>query len=234
MRKSKVKIKNHFRILTVDDDMLMTATIQAYFQRNGYDVDAENDPYRAIERVREGNYDIMLLDFLMSPICGNEVVEEIRKFNKDIFIILLTGHKSMAPPIKTIRELDIQGYYEKNDRFDQLELLVESCVKSIHQIRQIKQYEEGLSKIIASTPQVYRTRNLEEMADSILRQLEYLIPVDMSFILFELGDRTVVSRARGTNDIPKNKLDICVRFEGRIFVEYEGFMVFPLINESHQ
>lgn len=234
MRKSKVKIKNHFRILTVDDDMLMTATIQAYFQRNGYDVDAENDPYRAIERVREGNYDIMLLDFLMSPICGNEVVEEIRKFNKDIFIILLTGHKSMAPPIKTIRELDIQGYYEKNDRFDQLELLVESCVKSIHQIRQIKQYEEGLSKIIASTPQVYRTRNLEEMADSILRQLEYLIPVDMSFILFELGDRTVVSRARGTNDIPKIKLDICVRFEGRIFVEYEGFMVFPLINESHQ
>ena len=30
----------------------------------------------------------------------------------------------MAPPIKTIRDLDIQGYYEKSDRFDQLEQMV--------------------------------------------------------------------------------------------------------------
>ena len=73
-----------------------------------------------------------------SPICGDEVVKAIREFNTDLYIILLTGHKSLAPPIKTIRELDIQGYYEKSDRFDQLELLVESCVKSIRQMRTIR------------------------------------------------------------------------------------------------
>ena len=234
MRKSKVKTNNHFRMLTVDDDTIMTATIQAYFQRNGYDVDAENNPYKAIERVREGDYDIILLDFLMSPICGNEVVEEIRKFNKDIFIILLTGHKSMAPPIKTIRELDIQGYYEKSDRFDQLELLVESCVKSICQIRQIKRYEEGLSKIIDSTSQVYKTRNLEEMAESILQQLEYLIPVEKSFILFELEDKTAISHARGMSDIPEIERSIRSGFDGRIYVKYGEFLLFPLVNKSHE
>lgn len=109
-------------------------------------MDVENDPSRAIVRVREKEYDILLLDFLMTPICGDQVVEEIRKFNRDLFIILLTGHKSMAPPIKSIRELDIQGYYEKSDRFDQLELLVESCVKSIRQMRTIRQFQKDMEK----------------------------------------------------------------------------------------
>lgn len=145
MRKNKRDIQNDFSILTLDDDTLMTSTIQAYFQRNGYRVDVENDPYQGIEKVRNGSYDILLLDFLMSPICGDQVVEAIRKFNSEIFIILLTGHKSMAPPIQSVRTLDIQGYYEKSDRFDQLELLVESCVKSIRQMRDIRAYQKELS-----------------------------------------------------------------------------------------
>ena len=103
MRKNRRTLHKDFRILTLDDDVIMTSTLQAYFQRSGYYVDVINDPYLAIKRVREGNYDILLLDFLMTPICGDQVVEEIRKFDKDIYIILLTGHKSMAPPIKTIR-----------------------------------------------------------------------------------------------------------------------------------
>ena len=156
MRKSKITLQAQISILTVDDDPIITSTIKDYFQRSGYEVDIENDPMAAIERVRNGKYDIMLLDFLMSPICGDQVVEEIRKFDKNIFIILLTGHKSMAPPVKTIRHLDIQGYYEKDDRFDQLELLVESCVKSIKQLRTIREYQEDISRAYVQTIEVLR------------------------------------------------------------------------------
>ena len=88
MRKSKIAAPAQISILTVDDDPIITSTIKDYFERSGYDVDIENDPVNAIERVRTGNYDIMLLDFLMNPICGDQVVEEIRKFNKDLFIVL--------------------------------------------------------------------------------------------------------------------------------------------------
>lgn len=156
MRRSKQIAENRISILTLDDDPIITSTIQAYFHRSGYQVDVENDPYTAIERVRNGNYDILLLDFLMSPICGDQVVEEIRKFNEDLYIILLTGHKSMAPPIKTIRQLDIQGYYEKDDKFDQLELLVESCVKSIRQMRQIREYQKEMENAYMQTIETLR------------------------------------------------------------------------------
>ena len=156
MRRSKQVAQNRISMLTLDDDPIITSTIQAYFQRSGYSVDVENDPNVAIERIKNGSYDILLLDFLMSPICGDQVVEEIRKFNQDIYIILLTGHKSMAPPIKTIRQLDIQGYYEKDDRFDQLELLVESCVKSIKQMRTIREYQKELENAYMQTIETLR------------------------------------------------------------------------------
>lgn len=165
-----------FSILTLDDDPIMTSTIQAYFQRSGYLVDVENDPQRAIERIRQGQYDILLLDFLMTPICGDQVVEQVRQFNSDIFIILLTGHKSLVPPIKTIRALDIQGYYEKSDRFDQLELLVESCVKSIRQMRTVKRYKDGLAAIMESLPQIYNLESMDHITDSILATASSLLP----------------------------------------------------------
>ena len=155
MRKSRAKTQNQFSILTVDDDAIMTSAVESYFNKAGYIVETENDPRVAIEKVRNGNFDILLLDFLMSPICGDKVVEEIRTFNKDIYIILLTGHKSMAPPIKTIRELDIQGYYEKGPRFDQLELLVESCTKSILQMRTIRGYQNELNAMYQNLKDSY-------------------------------------------------------------------------------
>lgn len=161
-----------FSILALDDDPIMTSTIQAYFQRSGYRVDVENDPIRAIERIRSAHYDILLLDFLMTPLCGDQVVEEIRKFDHELFIILLTGHKNMAPPIRTIRALDIQGYYEKSDRFDQLELLVESCVKSIRQLRTIRSYQRGLSSMMEFLPDIYHLQSVERISKEILRTAE--------------------------------------------------------------
>jgi hypothetical protein len=49
----------------------------------------------------------------------------------------------MAPPLETIKALDIQGYCEKNDKFDQLVLLVESAIKSIAQKKTISSFNEG-------------------------------------------------------------------------------------------
>lgn len=182
MRKYKEKPSKEFSILTLDDDEIITSTIQAYFQRSGYMVDVECDPLRAIEKIRNNHYDILLLDFLMTPICGDQVVEEIRKFNKELYIILLTGHKSMAPPIKTIRELDIQGYYEKSERFDQLELLVESCAKSIRQMRTIQAYKNGLSMIVDALPEIYQLDEKGAVLDAGLQTAMDTFGSDGAFV----------------------------------------------------
>ena len=188
MRRSKLVTQNQISILAVDDDPIITDTIQDYFKRSGYHVETENNPQVAVQRVREGTFDILLLDFLMAPICGDQVVAQIREFNRDMFIILLTGHKSMAPPVRTIRQLDIQGYYEKDDRFDQLELLVESCVKSIKQMRMLREYESDLSTMVDNLHNIYHLQNCERLSEELLQVVEKLIPFTMGFVMIEHQD----------------------------------------------
>lgn len=97
----------------------------------------------------------MLLDFIMTPLHGDQVVENIRKFNKDLYILLLTGHKDLAPPLETIRRLEIQGYCEKSDKFDQLLLLVESGIKAISQMNLIKEINEELKDTYSKLEKAY-------------------------------------------------------------------------------
>ncbi len=157
MRKNMVEETNSngYKIIAVDDEMGIVDSLSIFLKRSGYNFTGVTDPLEAIERVRNEHFDMMILDFIMSPIHGDEVVEEIRKFNKDLYILLLTGHKDLAPPLETIRRLDIQGYCEKSDKFDQLLLLIESGMKSIEQMNEIKEINEELSETYQKLEKAY-------------------------------------------------------------------------------
>ena len=145
MRKNMITAEsNGYKIIVVDDEQGIVDSLSIFLKRSGYDFTGLTNPLEAIDRVRNEHFDMMILDFMMDPIHGDEVVEEIRKFNKDLYILLLTGHKDLAPPLETIKRLEIQGYCEKSDKFDQLLLLIESGIKSIEQMNTIKTINEQL------------------------------------------------------------------------------------------
>lgn len=145
MRKNTITAEsNGYKIIVVDDEQGIVDSLSIFLKRSGYDFTGLTNPLEAIERVRNEHFDMMILDFMMDPIHGDEVVEEIRKFNKDLYILLLTGHKDLAPPLETIKRLEIQGYCEKSDKFDQLLLLIESGIKSIEQMNTIKTINKQL------------------------------------------------------------------------------------------
>ena len=145
MRKNMITAEsNGYKIIVVDDEQGIVDSLSIFLKRSGYDFTGLTNPLEAIERVRNEHFDMMILDFMMDPIHGDEVVEEIRKFNKDLYILLLTGHKDLAPPLETIKRLEIQGYCEKSDKFDQLLLLIESGINSIEQMNTIKTINEQL------------------------------------------------------------------------------------------
>lgn len=157
MRKNQVTSKSaDFKIIAVDDEQGLLDSLSIFMKRSGYDFVGITDPIEAINRVKTEHFDLMVLDFIMDPIHGDKVVEEIRKFNKDLYILLLTGHKDLAPPLETIHELDIQGYCEKSDKFDQLLLLIESGLKSVNQMRTITKMNENLEKSYMDSIEILR------------------------------------------------------------------------------
>lgn len=142
MRLKDTVQKEDFKIMVVDDEQGIIDSLVMFL--NKYEVRGYTNPMEAIEVLKNEHFDLLILDFLMMPIHGDQVVEEIRKFNSSLYILLLTGHKDLAPPLETIKRLDIQGYCEKSDRFDQILLLVESGLKSVSQMRIIQDINEKL------------------------------------------------------------------------------------------
>ena len=144
-----------YKIIGVDDEEGILDSLRVLLENSNYEFIGVTNPVEAIEKVRQEHFDLMLLDFMMTPLHGDEVVEEIRKFNKELYILLLTGHKDLAPPLETIKRLDIQGYCEKSDKFDQLILLIESGIKSVKQMDEIKQINEKLEDSKEQLEQAY-------------------------------------------------------------------------------
>ncbi|MBR3324468.1 MAG: HD-GYP domain-containing protein [Clostridia bacterium] len=133
-----------YKIMAVDDDAGILDSLKVVLKRSGYDLTCFSNPVEAINELKNNHYDLLLLDFIMDPLHGDQVVEEIRTFDKSLYILLLTGHKDLAPPLETLKKLDIQGYCEKSNNFDQLFLLIESGLKSVDQMHIINDINEEL------------------------------------------------------------------------------------------
>lgn len=185
MRKKRETGMTGYKIIVVDDEIGIIESLGVVLRRNGYQFAGETDPIRAIERIREEHFDLLVLDYLMHPLHGDEVVEQIRQFNKELYILLLTGHRELAPPLETIRALDIQGYCEKSDKFDQLILLVESGIKSISMLKTIKKFQEGLNKILQAVPKIYQLQPLGSILEEILAEIMPLVNSEHAFILVD-------------------------------------------------
>lgn len=135
-----------YKIIAVDDDQGILDSLKVVLKRNGYDLTTFQNPVEAIKFLKKESYDLLLLDFIMDELHGDQVVEEIRKFDKNLYILLLTGHKDLAPPLETLKQLEIQGYCEKSDNLDQLLILIESALKSVDQMHLIGQINEELKE----------------------------------------------------------------------------------------
>ena len=134
-----------YKIMAIDDDGGILDSLSVVLKRNGYALDTYTNPLDAIEVLRKEHYDLLLLDFIMDPLHGDQVVEKIREFDKSLYILLLTGHKDLAPPLETLKKLDIQGYCEKSSEFEQLLLLIQSGLKSVDQMKLINKINDELS-----------------------------------------------------------------------------------------
>lgn len=126
------------KILIIDEDVNMMEILTEVLNRYGHTVSPFTEPVSAIEELKSNHYDILLVNYLMTPVTGDRIVELVREFNKEIYIILMSMHKDLAPSIESMQSLDIQAYFEKSSRFDQLIMFIQTGIKYIEQLRKVK------------------------------------------------------------------------------------------------
>lgn len=78
------------KILVVDDEKLLIKGITFNLQNEGYEVEAAYDGATAVELARRGDFDLIILDWMMPEKSDSEACMEIRTFS-DVPIIMLTA-----------------------------------------------------------------------------------------------------------------------------------------------
>lgn len=138
--------KKIYKVLIIDDDISIMEMLSMMLKKYNCDVTTYTEPVSAIEELKNNKYDILILNFLMIPVNGDKIVELVREFDKEIYIILMSTHNDLAPSIELMKKLDIQAYFEKSSRFDELIMLVQGGIKYIEQLNRIKEMNMQLDK----------------------------------------------------------------------------------------
>ena len=78
------------KILVVDDEKLIVKGIRFSLEQDGYEVDCAYDGEEALQKAKENEYDMVLLDLMLPKLSGLEVCQQIRGFSQ-VPIIMLTA-----------------------------------------------------------------------------------------------------------------------------------------------
>lgn len=82
------------KILFVDDEIAIFNIIKHYLRKN-YIIDYAHNGQEGLSLYNRNNYDIIFTDFSIPIMNGTEMIKEIRKKDKKIPIILLTGNEEV-------------------------------------------------------------------------------------------------------------------------------------------
>ncbi|EOS30364.1 MAG: response regulator transcription factor [Kineothrix sp.] len=78
------------RVLVVDDEKLIVKGIRFSLEQDGMEVDCAYDGEEALQKAKEKEYDIILLDVMLPKLTGFEVCQQIRDFS-NVPVVMLTA-----------------------------------------------------------------------------------------------------------------------------------------------
>lgn len=102
-----------YRLLIVDDEIDLTASLKEYFELKGFSVATCPSGEEAIAIVRKETPDVVILDVLLKDkLDGVDMLREAKKINPAMKIVMCTGSDTTAKE-KEILEIGVSRYLKK-------------------------------------------------------------------------------------------------------------------------
>ncbi len=106
------------KILIVDDDETILHMLRRFFNARGYQVLAEKDGLKAVERLKAETPAIVLTDIKIPSFSGVDLIRFIRHNMKSIPIIVMTAYPYLYPEKRNGNE--VQAYFVKPFDIDEM------------------------------------------------------------------------------------------------------------------
>jgi two-component system response regulator HydG len=162
-------MKSKETILVVDDDLAHRTMLRTLISGWGYTVFEADDGGTAIDAVHRQPFDLVLMDIRMVRVSGLEALNEIKRINPVIPMVIMTAYASVETAVKALKE-GAYDYLTKPLDFDKLRITMERAMEH----SRLKEENRYLKDTLATH---FDRRNLIGRSDIMNRLLETVVLV---------------------------------------------------------
>ena len=114
------------RVLIVEDEVRLAATLQDLMELNGYTADVCHNGESGLDNALSGIYDVMVLDVMLPRMDGFTVLRRLRDAGSAVPVLMLTARSDLSDRVKG---LDRGADYYLTKPFEPQELM--ACIRAL-------------------------------------------------------------------------------------------------------
>lgn len=153
-------------ILVVDDDPGHLTTLHTIIKSWGYRVEIAEDGSRAIEKVKERPFDLILMDVRMAEMSGIEALKRIKDYNPAIPVLIMTAYSSVQSAVEALKA-GAYDYLTKPLDFEVLKLSIERVCEHENLKKENKALKEKLRSEFDLKNIIGKSRAMKELIDMV-------------------------------------------------------------------
>ncbi len=118
-----------YRVLVVDDDMVLQDSVKQALLYHNFSVDCANNGREAISAVYKIKYDLVVMDVNMPEMDGITALKEIKSYDPSIIVLILTAYSNVSDAVNAVKE-GAYNYLEKPILSENLVALIKRALKA--------------------------------------------------------------------------------------------------------
>ena len=111
-------------ILVVEDGQSQREILSGFLKDLGHDVSEAEDGKKALDLVRRGYFDLLLVDYKMPGMDGMELLTTVRTMNPGVDVIMMTAYGTVETAVNAMKA-GAADYITKPIELDELAILIE-------------------------------------------------------------------------------------------------------------
>ncbi|MEK6645412.1 MAG: response regulator [Candidatus Firestonebacteria bacterium] len=181
-----------YNILIIDDEQEMIDALRNILEQDGYTVTATTDGVSALKKVENNNFDVVLLDVRIPGMDGIQILEQIKKTNKNLPVIMVTGYGDTKTSVQAMK-LGAFDYISKPFNYEELINLIEKAVQMNKLEGKSGIYENQLTRKPEGARAIEKEKEKKIAQESVPYikhnriQLKVVFAICLSVIILSLG-----------------------------------------------
>lgn len=179
---------NKKRVMVVDDEQLILKIISDILTKEGYEVVVANNCEKAAEYLRTSRIDVVLSDIKMPVKSGIDLLEEIKKKDPNIPVILMTGFASLETAVEAVQN-GAFDYLIKPLDYGKLRSVIEHAADRYELYKENTRLLSDLKELNTNLELKVRERN-RQLENTLNSTIESIITTDRDLIVETANPKT--------------------------------------------